>query len=187
MPSLVQLKALDYAAPAAVLSEKETGLPAQLTLAQIIFESGWLKDCPGNNALGIKAHSGVAGRQLLQCFEDFTPHELRYFLSLGDGRVATLYPGHAGNGTERYACLDWFAKYDRLADCFNDHARLITQGHPYAPAWKAYQEDHNYPIFVLSIAKIYAKDASYGGVILAFSTSSTITQALTKARAAMST
>ena len=176
---------LAIAAIAAVQSEKETKLPAALTLAQAIFESGWGSHSPGNNCFGIKAHAGVPGRQLLDTVEYFAEAEYHWFTGLGDGRTAVLDPGHKNaNGAEKYRCKDWFAKYNDLAGCFADHARLITEAPLYQKAWKAYLEDGLYPPFVLAIGRIYAKDASYGATILSFSTGSTVAQALAKAQAA---
>jgi flagellum-specific peptidoglycan hydrolase FlgJ len=97
---------LALASKSAVQSEMQTGFPAAITVAQAIYESGWGKAMPGNNALGIKSDSKGSGVQ--------------YVL------------------TEEYLNGQWikeplaFETYASVADCFVDHARLITTGAPYA-------------------------------------------------------
>ena len=61
-PSQVQF--LTAAASAAVSCEKITGVPAALTVAQAVFESGWGSHCPGCNCFGIKANGRGCGTQL---------------------------------------------------------------------------------------------------------------------------
>src|SRR5579864_5720880 len=55
--------ALARIAAAAVASERETGLPAEISAAQCIFESAWLARCPGNNCFGIMPDHHGAGTQ----------------------------------------------------------------------------------------------------------------------------
>jgi flagellar protein FlgJ len=51
---------LKLTVPAARASEQATGIPASITLAQAILESGWGRHMPGNNPFGIKAAHHVA-------------------------------------------------------------------------------------------------------------------------------
>ena len=124
---------LGKAATAAVASEQETGCPAELTLAQAIFESAWGTRCPGNNALGIKVHGSGPSQYILT-------HEYL------NGKWAEMPLA--------------FETYARLADCFADHARLIQQG-VYAPVWRAYQANHNLDAFIAGVAARYATDPDY--------------------------
>ena len=153
-----QVQFLNSAALAAVACEKTTGVPAALTVAQAVFESGWGSHCPGCNCFGIKANGRGCGTQL-QSTSEFV------------------------NGQWTHPVLE-FECYASLADCFTDHGWLISRGAPYAQVWKQFQEDHNYPQFVLGLAKIYATDPGYGGTILSFSTSTTVSNAIAAARKA---
>lgn len=155
-----QLQFLQLAAVASVASEKATGLPAPLSLAQAIFESGWGAHMSGqNNCFGIKANGRGCGSCQVKTTE---------FIN-GQWTSPTLA----------------FESYSTLADCFNDHAWLITKGGPYAQVWKQFQDDDKYSQFVLGVAKIYATDPGYGGTILSFSTSVTIQNAIVAAKSAV--
>lgn len=158
MLTVQQQQALVQIATAAVASERTTQLPAELSAAQCIFESGWLSRCPGNNCFGIKPDDHGAGVQ--------------YFISKeflnGEWK------------TEQEA----FEKYDTLADCFTDHARLITQGAPYAAAWGKYlaSEPKDLDGLIHGICPIYATDPDYTTKILTEAHSTLLAQALTTAR-----
>lgn len=127
---------LDSAAAASVASEKATGLPAELTLAQAIFESGWGKACPGNNCFGIKVDQRGSGVQYVMTQEFINGSWVKEPLA--------------------------FEKYDSLADCFTDHARLITEEAPYADAWAQFQKDHLVHAFIIAVGRIYATAPNYG-------------------------
>lgn len=156
-----QQAALVKIAQAAIVSERATLLPAEVSAAQCIFESGWLARCPGNNCFGIKADGHGAGTQ--------------YCL------------------TSEYLNGEWekmplaFEKYDSLADCFVDHARLITEGKPYAAIWAQYRADHNMQTFILALGRIYGTDPSYGAKILNMAYSSPVCAEVQTARLAANT
>lgn len=158
MISPQQQAALGEIAAAAVASERATGLPAEVSAAQCIFESAWLTRCPGNNCFGIKADQHGSGVQ--------------YCL------------------TKEFIDGSWkaepaaFEAYATLADCFIDHARLITEGEPYAAVWKQYQQDHNMDTFILAMGRIYGTDPSYGAKILNQAYAPSVTTAVQTARAA---
>ncbi len=138
-----QQKALIQIAEAAVESERATGVPAEISAAQAILESGWLAKAPLNNCFGIKKYPGCQGTQLLETHEYFTPMELVNFLQRGSGRTAHLAvpirPGHGGR--ELYDAQDLFATFASLADCFAYHSKLLTIG-VYKPAWERYLLEH---------------------------------------------
>jgi flagellum-specific peptidoglycan hydrolase FlgJ len=147
---------LAMAAPAAVQSEKATGLPAELTLSQAIFESGWGKRMPGLNCFGIKPDDHGTGVQ--------------YFIS-------TEYL----NGKWEQM-PEAFEKYNTLADCFTDHSRLLTTGAPYVGAWAEYQQDHDLDAFIVAVAHRYATSPIYAQQMLAEAHSATVRDALAAAR-----
>ena len=159
MPSETQLVALNtQIAPAAVAAERATGLPAEITTAQCIFESGWLTRCPGNNCFGIKADAHGSGVDYVLTEE---------FLN-GEWEKMPLA----------------FESYNSLADCFVDHSRLITQGAPYAKAWAQYRIDKNWPRLILAIGPIYATAPGYRISICNEAGSYYVTSALQAARSA---
>lgn len=93
-------------APAAVKAEQQTGVPASITIAQCILESGWGKTKLAslhNNFFGIKAtKQDIAEGHYV---EYVTNEEV-------DGK---LEPEHA-----------FFDTYPSFFDCFAEHARLLT-------------------------------------------------------------
>lgn len=66
-----QLDFIGRVAPAAQQSQRKHGIPASVTIAQCILESGWGKRAIGNNYFGIK--KGVANVP----YVEFTTHEYR--------------------------------------------------------------------------------------------------------------
>lgn len=147
---------LSAAALAAVQSESTTGVPAELTLSQAIFESGWGARMPHNNCFGIKTDGHGCGKQAILTHE---------FL----------------NGKWLEESLD-FEAYRTLADCFADHSRLLINGAPYQQAWTAFQMDHDVDSFIRGVAAKYATDPSYADKIIGEAHSGTVTMALAAAR-----
>ncbi|MGP8269118.1 MAG: glycoside hydrolase family 73 protein [Terracidiphilus sp.] len=99
--------------PAAMASQRSSGIPASVALAQAILESGWGQSdlaTKANNYFGIKATANA------------TPDEYAEFPTseFVDGR--------------RVAILAKFARYSSPADSFAAHTRLISQASRYAPA-----------------------------------------------------
>lgn len=97
---------------AAQAADKEYEVPASVTIAQAILETGWFKSFPpgSNNYFGIKA---VAGQPSVMT----TTHEYV------NGRYITIQAP--------------FAKYDTLTDCFMAHGKLIADDPRYAPCFQA--------------------------------------------------
>jgi flagellum-specific peptidoglycan hydrolase FlgJ len=161
---------LHLIAEAAIASELTTTIPAELTCAQCILESAWLKVAPGNNCFGIKNYHGSYGRQLLLTREWFTDHERDYFLGLGDGRKVDglVDPSAPPNavGRKQYRVYDWFATFPTLATCFARRASMFLNTR-YAVFQSAYLADHNFDAYLRGIARIYATDPSYADKLLA--------------------
>jgi len=151
-----QQQFLVMAAAAAVESETKTKLPAAFCLSQAIFESGWGARCPGNNCFGIKPDHHGAGVQY------FVSHE---FLS--------------GKWQEMEMA---FEKYNSLADCFIDHARLVTEGAPYKQAWSLFLQDHDVDGLVRRVCPVYGTDPKYTEKIEGEMKSLSVTQAIASAR-----
>lgn len=153
-----QTQFLALAATAAVQSERITGVPAELTLPQAIFESGWGSKAPYGNCFGLKANGRGCGSFVIPTTE-----------YIGGKPVIQQLA---------------FEKYASLTDCFADHGWLISQGKPYAMAFARFKADHNRDALMLAVGKIYATAPNYGQQVLDFSKSSAIVDALAKARAA---
>jgi flagellum-specific peptidoglycan hydrolase FlgJ len=164
MLTIEQKKNLKLMAEAAVASEKATGCRAEVSVAQCILESGWLKVAPGNNCFGIKD--------------------------------TDRYPGAQYLFTKEYANGEWqtlklaFEAYPTLADCFTDHARLITGGfippkkNCYGAAFEAYKLDGDLDKFIRGIAKYYATAPTYADQIIQLAHAEYVVDAVAAAREA---
>jgi flagellar protein FlgJ len=150
-----QLPRLAAAAKAACLCEKATGLPAEITVAQWALESGWGASAPANNCFGIKNFPGCQ-TQILATKE---------FI----------------DGAMQERQLE-FAAFDSLADCFECHARLITDGKSYAAAWAHYQAAHDLQALIADVAKVYATDPVYAGKLRSILAMAQVQTALALAR-----
>ena len=191
MLSPAQQAAIPIMAAAAVASEIATrengnpGLPAELTMAQCIFECSWLQKAPGNNAFGIKSYPGCFGIQILPTTEWMTTDESVKYRASDSRRSATLRIPMETNSSGRalYNCMDAFATFQDLAACFAYHGRLITKSPRYAKAWAKYCVDGSVPDLIAGIAPIYAPgNAGYAVLIGNMAKSGTVTAAIQNAR-----
>ena len=157
MLTQLQIVFLSLAADAAVASEKATGVPASLSLAQCVFESEWGAHMPGNNCFGLKANGRGCGNCVLPTREWVN----------GAWTIQNLA----------------FEKYASLTDCFDDHGWLISKGPPYAAAFAQFKRDGNVAALILGVGSKYATAPGYGQTILTFAKSDTIQKALRAARA----
>lgn len=90
-----------------------SGVPASVTVAQAILESGW--GCSGlseqaNNYFGIKAEH------------------------IDDPETYCEFPTAEYVNGQRVTIDAKFEKYPTVTDCFEDHAALLSQAKRYAPA-----------------------------------------------------
>lgn len=151
-------------AEAAVAAEAATGCPAEVSAAQCALESGWLQHSPGNNCFGIKDTDRRAGAQY-------------------------VYTKEYINGSYKTLKLA-FEIYDSLADCFIDHALLITGG--FTPAerncyhahFDMYQRDGNLEDFIAGISAHYATAKAYAQSIKTLARQTDIVEAIAEARRA---
>jgi flagellum-specific peptidoglycan hydrolase FlgJ len=112
MATAQQLAWLKTMVAPAQATMRKYGVPASVTLAQCIFESGWGRDplvAAGLNYFGIKA---VAG-------EDYCEYKTEEDYVDGDKEI-----------------LARFAKYLNIYESFDAHARLLATTSRYAPAMK---------------------------------------------------
>lgn len=104
---------LQSAVPAALFTQREFGVPASITLAQAICESGWGQSAlakQANNFFGIKALAGAAP----EAYAEFPTSEFV-------------------NGRAKSA-LAKFARYASPVESFTAHARLLADAARYEPA-----------------------------------------------------
>jgi flagellum-specific peptidoglycan hydrolase FlgJ len=127
---------LTDAATAAVATENQYHLPAELTLAQWALESGWGTKMPAgsNNPFGIKAEPG----------EPSVTAETKEYV----GGVPEEEPQP-------------FRAFPTLTDAFNYHAEVLTTGRPYRMAWQTYQTDQDLDGLIERVAHIYATSPTY--------------------------
>jgi flagellar protein FlgJ len=155
-----QEKFLKMAAEAAVRSERRTGVPAEVVLAQAILESGWGRSMPpdSNNVFGIKNTDRYPGASYAMTTE---------WTASGPQRVNAA-----------------FEKYPSLEECFVDHARLISgvNRNVYTPHFRLYSADKDVRGFLWGIAAHYATDPQYAVKCWSLATSSLVDRALSAAR-----
>lgn len=125
---------LKYYLPYAVQNEKDTNVPAMVTLAQAALESGWGAHAPGNNFFGIKAGKSWKGE---------TQNKMTWEVEKG----------------VRVNKIQKFRKYATPAECFKDHADVLKKRFPLAFNYSdpihfinAVQNEHSYK---------YATDPDY--------------------------
>jgi flagellum-specific peptidoglycan hydrolase FlgJ len=126
---------IDRIAADAIKSQQQTGVPASVTMAQAILESGWGKSglsTQANNFFGIKG-TGPAGS-------------------------VTMRTREVINGQSVYVNAA-FRKYDSPAQSFADHGKFFTDNKRYSTAMKHTDDPHR---FAQEIAKAgYATDPNY--------------------------
>ena len=137
--SSAQQAFIDVVARGAVAAQRKYGVPAAVTIAQAIEESGWGQSAlasQDNNLFGIKG-SGPAG-------SDAQPTQ--EFL---DGSWVNTTAG--------------FAVYRNVAESINDHGRLLATSGYYTKAMTA---RHSPNAFAEALTGVYATDPGYGAKLI---------------------
>ncbi len=125
---------IDSVAAGAVASDRKYGVPASVTIAQAILESGWGRSGltrSANNLFGIKG-TGPAGSVRVQTQEYV------------NGGYITVYAN--------------FRKYHTLAESMDDHGRLLATSSYYRRAM-AVKNDAN--AFARALNGVYATSPTY--------------------------
>lgn len=153
----------------AVKMEKETGIPAAVTIAQWATESGWGQKGIGNNVFGMTKARRHTKSQTKSTTEDITYDQLMKFSPAERASVRTL-DGQPINGPwqgKMKVKMDReFADFDTLEDAFRDHARLLSANTgPYKTAFDRYKMTGDVQGFIRDIAPTYATDRNYSNVI----------------------
>jgi mannosyl-glycoprotein endo-beta-N-acetylglucosaminidase/CHAP domain-containing protein len=141
-----QLDFIRRAAPGAQRGYREFGVPASVTIAQAILESGWGKSHIGsaNNYFGIKAQSATS----------YGP------IAIGTVTVPTR---EVINGRS-IMVNGRFRKYRSMDDSMRDHGRFLRDNSRYKPAF-AHSRDPN--AFAQAIHRAgYATDPKYSSLLI---------------------
>ena len=123
-------------APGAVAADVRFGVPASITIAQAIIESGWGKTAPGYNLFGMKGE-GPAG-------------SLRR-------SVVEYRHGHRGHRTASLRL------YHDVGESLADHARVLATANCYAEARKVEEDPAAY---ARALVGHYATDPHYASKLI---------------------
>lgn len=123
-------------APGALLGDWRYGVPASITLAQAILESGWGKVAPGYNLFGMKGQ-GTEGSSVHRVVEY-----------------------QRGKRSVRKAS---FRRYGSFTESINDHSRLLGTVERYAAARAA---GDNVALYARALQGKYATDPRYASKLL---------------------
>jgi flagellum-specific peptidoglycan hydrolase FlgJ len=144
MADLTSAKFIAAVATPALASERETGVPASVTIAQAILESDWgrsLLSVQGQNYFGIKAFSepGPAGVISMNTWEVLS------------GKDVTV--------------KDAFKAYHNLDESVMDHGRFLRINGRYAPAFKFTRDPREFARQIAAAG--YATDPAYPSKLIA--------------------
>jgi flagellum-specific peptidoglycan hydrolase FlgJ len=176
---------LERIAAAAVVVEREFGIPAELCAAQCILESGWLARAPGNNPFGIKASLGEPFHEAVT-WESLTPAQLDRLRQSG-ARIRSVAPLSAGR--HRVSLVDRFRVFDTLEDAFRAYGRLMTAGRHFAPRLARFREHGSIARLLADLRGAdgrppYATDPDYDLKLLRLINQPNVQAALARARRA---
>jgi flagellum-specific peptidoglycan hydrolase FlgJ len=124
----------------AVREQERTGVPASITIAQAILETGWLR-----------AETPVRRRMVLEAKNLF-------------GIKGAGPAGSVEIPTNEYESGHWitinakFRAYHSYSESFADHSNLLTTSAYYSGAMKYRKDPHKY---IREVAKNYATDPNY--------------------------
>ncbi len=131
---------ISLVAPGAIAAQQRYGIPAAVTIAQAIDESGWGRSVlatADHNLFGIKG-AGPAGRDMLPTRE----HENGVWVT----RTAP------------------FRVYRNIAESIEDHGRLLATDPAYRPAMASRGRPD---AFATALTGVYATDPGYGSSLIA--------------------
>ena len=144
------------AADPAKKSEHRTGVPASVTLAQAILESGWGEHHMGdaNNYFGIKAQE-KNGKVV--------------FGDVATGFVDKLTKEFDKNG-KAFTVVAHFRSYKDMTGSFIDHGLFLTAAR-YSKALEAYAENKDAKEYARGLQKAgYATDPNYADMLISLMT-----------------
>ncbi|MBI1424880.1 MAG: hypothetical protein GC149_15645 [Gammaproteobacteria bacterium] len=134
-------------------SEKLTGVPASITIAQAILESGWGKHHMGaaNNYFGVKAQT-VNGK-------------VRYG-NIAKGYVDKTTKEHIKALNKDISITAHFRSYKNMSDSFLDHGMFLKNNPRYSSALASYAKTKNADDFAQGLQNAgYATDPNYANLL----------------------
>jgi flagellum-specific peptidoglycan hydrolase FlgJ len=144
-------------------SEQKTGVPASVTIAQAILESGWGEHHMGdaNNYFGIKAQEDKNGKVT--------------FGDVATGFVDKLTKEFK-NG-KAFTVVAHFRSYKNMADSFLDHGIFLTANTRYLKALDAYKKSRDANDYARGLqAAGYATDPDYATTLISLMKKFDLTQ-----------
>lgn len=170
----------------AVKMEKESGVPAAVTIAQWATESGWGTKAIGNNAFGITKARRHTKSQTKSTTEDITYDQFKKFSPEEQKSVRNMDGSpitEPWQGKQRVKMDRQFADFDTLEDAFRDHNRLLSSKNgPYKTAFDRYKMTGDVNGFIQDIAPTYASDRKYGNVVGGIANQKNVLTAINTAR-----
>lgn len=145
---------IKLAGAAAQASEADTGVPASVTIAQAILESGWGKKHMGdaNNYFGIKAQTKGAKVVFGDIATGYVDKPTKEF-DKKTGKTITV--------------IAHFRSYSDMAGSFTDHGMFLKSNARYAKALAAYAKNKDANEFAEGLQKArYATDPKYASQLI---------------------
>jgi flagellum-specific peptidoglycan hydrolase FlgJ len=131
---------INWLASYAVKEQQSSGVPASITIAQAILETGWMR-----------AETPVRRKMVLEA--------KNLFGIKGVGPAGSVeIPTTEYEGRRKYTITDKFRAYHTYAESFEDHSHLLTTSSYYTGALKFRNDPHKY---IEEVAKNYATDPEY--------------------------
>ena len=155
--SEAQKQFIKDASAAAKVSQKATGVPASIIIAQAVLESGWGKSHMGsaNNYFGIKAHMKNGKVDFGNIATGFVEKSTKEFDKKGNA----------------FFVIARFRAYKNMADSFTDHGSFLKNGPRYQKAMMTYAEDKDASEFARGLQKAgYATDPEYAKKLISIMT-----------------
>lgn len=171
--------ALRTICPLAVKAERLYGVPAELTCAQIILESDWLKKpIHHNNVMGMKRaprHKLYVVRETREVVSDKALPEYGSKVKRKERRPDGLW--------NVWMDLE-FAAFPSLEAAVLDYASLLSNSDRYSKAWAAFKADQeNWQALARGVASAgYSTDPGYAKILLAIGTQPNVAAAIAAAR-----
>jgi flagellar protein FlgJ len=166
----------------AVRLESTTGVPARLLIAQWAIESRWGNAPAGeHNYFGIKRTSRHTDFCVVTTHEYLTQKQIDAWNRKHSSRPARVI-GEQPSGKILVELEDEFADYPSLESACEDYAWLISQGDPYQKAWRNYQASGDLSALIDSIARGYATDPQYAGLVKQIAGQSNVATAIQSAQ-----
>jgi flagellum-specific peptidoglycan hydrolase FlgJ len=142
------------AAGPAQISELQTGVPASITMAQAILESGWGSHHMGsaNNYFGVKAQT-VKGEVV--------------YGDIATGYVDRSTKEHLKKSNTDVTITAHFRAYDGMGGSFRDHGMFLNNNPRYRAALDAYAKTSDANEFARGLQKAgYATDPHYAELLI---------------------